>query len=284
MSAAEQEIVNVEQAQAWDGEEGDHWAAHAARYDVSLHVHNARLQAAAAIAARERVLDVGCGNGVSTRDAARSASAGRAVGIDLSSVMLALARTTAVDEGVTNVEFVHGDAQVYAFDEQSYDVVISRFGVMFFANPIAAFSNLFGAVTPGGRLALVVWKDLAENEWFAEMKEALSIGRDIPPPPPGVPSPFGLADAGFAHHVLASAGFTDIELDPFHAPVYAGDDVDDGYAYASDLGFTRRLLQDLDDTSKRQALDALRATIEAHRTDAGVVFDSACWLITATRP
>jgi len=277
-------IVNVEQAQVWDGEEGDHWAAHAAHYDASLREHNTHLQARAAIAPSERVLDVGCGNGVSTRDAARAATSGRAVGIDLSAVMLALARATAADEGCTNVEFVQGDAQAYPFAERTYDVMISRFGVMFFADPVAAFANLFPAIAPGGRLALVVWKDLDENEWFAEMKHALALGRDIPSPPSGVPSPFGLADVGFVHHVLESAGFADVGLEPFHAPVHAGDDPEDAYEHARDLGFTRRLLADLDDTAKQQALEALRATIAAHATDAGVIFDSHCWLITANRP
>jgi SAM-dependent methyltransferase len=276
-------IQNVEQARAWDGEEGDHWATHAARYDASMRDHNAHLQAGAKIAPHERVLDVGCGNGVSTRDAARSASSGRAVGIDLSSVMLALARATAADEGLTNVEFVQADAQAHTFEEH-YDVLISRFGVMFFADPVAAFSNLFRAVVPGGRLALVVWKSLGENEWFAEVGNALAVGRDMPPPPPGAPSPFGLADADYVHQVLGAAGFTDVQLDPFHAPFYAGADVDDAYAYASGLGFTRRMLQDLDDTMRARALDALRTMIAAHRSDGEITFDSACWLITAARP
>jgi SAM-dependent methyltransferase len=277
------EIVNVDQAKAWDGDEGAHWVKHAARYDASLREHNAHLQAGARIQPNERVLDVGCGNGVSTRDAARSASSGGAVGMDLSAAMLDLARSTAAAEGLANVEFVQGDAQAYAFDEASFDVVISRFGVMFFADPTAAFTNVFQAVTPGGRLALVVWKSLGENEFFAEIGKALGAGRDIPPPPPGTPSPFGLADADFVHTVLEGAGFANVTLDPFHAVYPAGDDPDDAFAYARGLGFSRRLLQDLDDATSARALDALRATIDAHDTGRGVVFDSACWLIGATR-
>jgi SAM-dependent methyltransferase len=278
------QILNIEQARAWDGEEGDHWATHAARYDASLRDHNAHLQAGAQIAVHERVLDVGCGNGVSTRDAARSASSGRALGVDLSSAMLARARATAADEGLTNVEFMQADAQAHAFDEHSFDVLISRFGVMFFEDPIAAFSNLFRVVAPGGRLALVVWKSLAENEYFAEVGRALAVGRDMPSPPAGAPSPFGLADADYVRRVLGAAGFTDVELDPFHAPFHAGTNVEEAYAHARGSGFARRMLQDLDDPITARALDALRTMITEHDSDGEITFDSACWLITASRP
>jgi SAM-dependent methyltransferase len=274
---------NLDMAHAWDGDEGRHWSTHAARYDASLRDHNAHLQAGANIAAHENVLDVGCGNGVSTRDAARSASSGRAVGIDLSSAMLAVARAAAADEGLTNVEFVQADAQAHTFEER-YDVVISRFGVMFFADPVAAFSNLFRAVSPGGRLALVVWKSLPENEWFAELGSALALGRDIPLLPAGAPGPFGLADADYVHNVLDAAGFTRVQLDPFHAPFYPGSDVDDAYDHASGSGFARGRLQDLDDATKARALDAVRTMIAAHLSDGEITFDSACWLITAARP
>ena len=158
-------IINVDQARAWDGDSGAHWAEHAARYDASLREHNEHLQAGARISAHERVLDIGCGNGVSTRDAARTASSGRAVGIDLSTAMLEVARSTAAREGVTNVEFVQADAQVYAFGAGTFDVAISRFGVMFFSDPTVAFANVFRALTPGGRLALVVWTEPESNEW-----------------------------------------------------------------------------------------------------------------------
>jgi len=128
-----------------------------------------------------------------------------------------------------------------------------------------------------------VWKSLGENEWFAEVGNALAVGRDMPPPPPGAPSPFGLADGGYVQDVLGAAGFTNVHLDPFHARFYAGTDVEDAYAYASGLGFSRRMLQGLDDTMKARALDALRSMIAAHGRAGEITFDSACWLITAGR-
>ena len=116
-------VANVEQARAWDGEEGAHWAAHPERYDEGLREHSRLLREVARIASHESVFDVGCGNGESTREAARAATAGAVVGLDLSSAMLARARATAGAEGLTNVEFVQGDAQVFGFEPESFDVV-----------------------------------------------------------------------------------------------------------------------------------------------------------------
>ncbi len=199
------EIANVDQAASWDGPEGAHWSAHADHYDTSLREHLVLLQDVAGIRPHESVLDIGCGNGTSTIDAARAASDGRALGVDLSSAMLARARQVAAGAGVTNVEFLRADAQVHPFGESRFDVAMSRFGVMFFADPAAAFANIAGTLKPGGRIAWIVWRPLAENEFFSAVRDAISAGRDLPPPPPGLPSPFGLADPAY-HRARAARG------------------------------------------------------------------------------
>src|SRR5579884_699004 len=197
------DIVNVEQAAAWDGPSGEYWAAHQARFDAAMEPHHARLMAAAAIAPGERVLDIGCGNGQSTRDAARAARAGGSVlAVDLSGPMLDRARRTAEADGLTTIRFEQADAQTYAFPAGAFDVALSRFGVMFFADPVAAFTNIGTALRPGGRLALLVWQPLAANEWMTTIRQALVMGRELPVPPPGAPGPMGLADADFASSVL----------------------------------------------------------------------------------
>jgi SAM-dependent methyltransferase len=277
------EVTNVDQARAWDGEEGDHWAAHADRYEASLHEYNAHLQAGARVAPHELVLDVGCGNGVTTLDAARAASDGGAVGIDLSASMLAQAREAGATARLANVEFVHGDAQVYQFEDGTFDIAISRFGVMFFADPIAAFTNIAGSLTGNGRLALIAWKPLAENEWFSEIGRALALDRPRLDPPVGTPSPFGLSEPSFVRGVLTAAGFADVTFDTIDATYHAGANPADAFEYVSGLGFTRFMLQGLDDNDRARALGALRATIDAHYTARGVTFDSTSWLITATR-
>ena len=141
-------IVNTGQAEAWNGYEGGHWAANQDRYDAVNSGFNTPLLDAAAIGERDHVLDVGCGNGQLTRLAARRARDGRAAGVDLSGPMLARARASSAD--VPNVTFEQGDAQVHAFPAGAYDVAVSRFGVMFFADPVAAFANIGSALRPGG--------------------------------------------------------------------------------------------------------------------------------------
>jgi SAM-dependent methyltransferase len=277
------DIANVDQAELWDGREGAHWSTHADAYDAGLRAHRELLRDFAAIAPDESVLDIGCGNGTSTLDAARAASPGPVVGVDLSSAMLARARAAAEAEGLANVSFVQADAQAHRFDP-AFDAAISRFGVMFFADPVAAFTNIGRALRPGGRIAWIIWRALAENQLFSEVRNAIALGRDLPAPSAGVPGPFAMADTAFTQQALTAAGFVDVGFDPRNAPYYAGADADTAFAYLSGLGFTRFATQDLDDAERARALDALRATIEPHATDDGVVFDSACWLVSARRP
>jgi SAM-dependent methyltransferase len=277
------DIANVDQAASWDGPEGAHWSAHAGHYDTSLREHLELLHDLAAVRPHEAVLDIGCGNGTSTIDAARAASDGRAVGVDLSSEMLSQARRAATVAGVTNVEFLRADAQVHPFGESTFDVAMSRFGVMFFADPAAAFTNVARAVKPGGRIAWIVWRALAENEFFSAVRDAISVGRDLPTPASGVPSPFGLADAAYTEDRLRNAGFDAIEITPRDAPYYAGR-ADTAYEFVRGSGFVRFATQDLDDADRARAFDALRTMIDEHATSEGVVFGSACWLVSATRP
>jgi SAM-dependent methyltransferase len=275
--------ANQAMAYAWDGDEGDHWATNAERYDAGMRAHATLLAEAARITPRENVLDIGCGNGVTTRDAARAAWSARALGLDLSSEMLTRARAAAAAEGLANVEFVQADAQVFPFDAAGFDVMISRFGVMFFEDPVAAFTNIATAVKPGGRLAAIVWRPLAESEFFATIRSALALGRDLPTPQAGSPGPFGLSEPEFVRGVLGAAGFDTVAIDARDADYYVGRDVEDAFAYTSTLGFARGLLADLDDAQRADAFAALRAVLSAHQTENGVVMGSAIWIVTATR-
>ncbi|HEV7535809.1 MAG TPA: class I SAM-dependent methyltransferase [Acidimicrobiia bacterium] len=279
------EIINVEQAANWDGPDGQYWVAHQARFDGSIAPHHRRLMAAAAIAPGERVLDVGCGNGLTSRDAARAVGPqGSVLGVDLSGPMLVVAERLAKDEGLGNIRYEQADVQVHRLEPGAFDVVISRFGVMFFADPVAGFTNIAGAVRSGGRLAMVVWGPLAANEWLVAQRQALAVGRDLPVPPPGVPSPFGLADEGFATDVLTRAGFTDVAFETSEAPFRVGADLDDAYGFVAGSHPVLMLLADLDEAKKAEALGNLRASVAAHQTPDGVVFGSTAWVMTARKP
>jgi SAM-dependent methyltransferase len=276
------DATNFEQAAAWDGEEGDEWTVHADRYDAACRRYDPHLTDGAQIAATDRVLDVGCGTGISTRDAALVAVAGSATGIDLSSRMVAEARRRSAMASLTNTRFVQGDAQVHPFDAEAFDVAISRFGAMFFGDPVAAFTNLARAMRSGGRLALLSWQELANNDWVLALRETLAAGRPLPVPTPGTPGPFGLADTNDVHRVLTAAGF-DIELTDVREPMYLGTDGDDAFDFVSGLGLTRGLLGGLDTHTRQAALDALRSRLTTHATSDGVLLGASGWVITARR-
>ena len=276
-------IANQEMAAAWDGHEGDVWAEHAERYEMTgLRIWNAFLDRRP-ISERDRVLDIGCGTGRSTLDAARRAAAGHALGVDLSARMLERARQRSAAEGIANVRFVQADAQVHPFDD-TFDVAISSFGAMFFADPVAAFGNIGGALRPGGRLAILAWRELARNEWLTVLREALALGRDLPQPPPSAPGPFGFADPDHVRRVLDAAGFESVDLEPIEEPVNFGADADDAFSFARTLGSVEGLTNDLDADMKAQALDQVHRAFNAHDTGDGVLVGSSAWLITARRP
>jgi SAM-dependent methyltransferase len=270
---------NAAMVGAWDGKEGAFFAAHAERVDQSLASSHRHFLEAAAIQADERVLDVGCGTGETTRDCARAAVGGSALGVDLSSQMLALARHTATAEGLTNVEFRQADAQIHPFDAGGFDVVVSRLGSMFFGDPVAAFTNFRRALRPGGRLALLTWQGMGENEWLTEFRRAMTDGRDLPAPPSDAPSPFALSDPKRVSPILDAAGFADVSYTSLREPMHFGSTTEDAFGFVSEqLGW---MLEDLDDDGRSRALDALRSSIAAHSEDDGVLYASATWIIQA---
>jgi SAM-dependent methyltransferase len=273
--------ANAEAARAWDGPDGTFWAEHQQLFDNAVAAHHARLLDAAAITPTDRILDIGCGSGQTTRDAARRATLGHVVGIDLSSPMLVLARRRTAAERLTNVTFLHADAQVYPFDRASFDLTISRTGTMFFADPVAAFANIGAALRPGGRLIQLVWQSLSNNEWITTFRRVLAAGRTLPTPAGDAPGPFSLADPDRARQLLTDAGLAIVSVEEVREPMSFGHDADEAYGFVSKL--MAGLLTDLDEPARRRALDDLRDNIAAHHDDTGVHYPSAAWLITALR-
>ncbi len=177
--------------------------------------------------------------------------------------------------------FARADAQVHPFPPERSSIAISRFGAMFFEDPVVAFSNIRRALRPGGRLGLLAWQELARNDWLLAIRHALAAGRDLPAPPTGTPGPFGLADAGAVQHLLTEAGFVGVEVAGVDEPVQLGIDAEDGFAFVSTLSITKGLLQGLDDHTKERALDELRVALATNQTAEGVLLGSHAWLITA---
>ncbi|MFI9587763.1 class I SAM-dependent methyltransferase [Streptomyces sp. NPDC052236] len=252
-------------------------------YDSELARYHERLWEAVDIRPGDRVLDLGCGTGQTTRDAARAASPGTALGIDVSGPMLARARQQAETEGLRNVNFVQADAQTHTFPPEHFSLGISRFGTMFFSDPIAAFANIGRALRPGARFVQLVWQAADRQEWHAAIRAALSPGHTSSTSAGAAVDPFTLADPDVVVGHLTAAGFTAVDVVDVHEPVYYGPDADRASAAVLQLWMAKDLVTDLDPASAKRALDRLCATLDAHDTGNGVWFDSRAWLVIARR-
>jgi ubiquinone/menaquinone biosynthesis C-methylase UbiE len=248
-------------------------------YDSELRAHNERLRTAAGIRAGERVLDVGCGAGLTTREAARAAAPGEVLGIDVSVAALERARQLSAADGLDNVAYEEGDAETHPLAPASFDVAISRFGVMFFSDPFAAFGNIARALRPDGRLVVLVWQRHRDNEWAVAIDDA--IGAETP----GHPDVFSLADPEATTRILERAGFADVRFDDVDEPVFYGSDVAEALDWVGGFSDVRDVLSSLDPPARDRARERLREVMAAHRRDdRGVVFASRTWLVSARRP
>ena len=250
-------------------------------YDVELRAHHEHLRAAYGIGPGDEVVDIGCGTGLTTREAARAAAPGRVVGVDVSERMLERARQLTAAERLDNVRYELGDAQVHRFEPAGFDVAISRFGTMFFSDPAAAFANIADALRPDARLVLLVWQRYEHNEWARAVDAAL--GDAAQPPQPGA-DPFSLGDAEATAGVLKGAGFDGIRFEDVHEPVLYGHDLETALAWVRGFQDTSAALASLSGGEAARAVERLREMLAAHYSDEhGVGFDSRSWLITARR-
>jgi SAM-dependent methyltransferase len=231
------------------------------------------------------VLDVGCGNGATTIEAARRVRPdGAALGVDLSSRMLALARERAGAAGVGEAEFLQADVQVHAFREGDWDVVVSRFGVMFFEDPHAAFANLARSLRPGGRVVFVAWQDMSRSEWIMVPGAAAAAHVGLPQGiAPDAPGPFGLADPDRIREILGRAGFTGLTLEELIRPMRIGDDLDDvEMFFTRSLPLVRDLLAAAPADKARAAVADAREALEPYAGPEGVVMnENGAWLVKA---
>ncbi|HEU5301615.1 MAG TPA: methyltransferase domain-containing protein [Acidimicrobiia bacterium] len=277
---------NVDQAEHWNSEESRHWVVNAERYDVMLGGYVEHILGAAGLASDDWVLDVGCGTGATTIAAAGVATAGDVLGVDLSGPMLEHARTRAQEAGLTNITFEQLDAQTAALADASRDAVISRFGVMFFEDPVAAFANIAGALRPGGRVAFACWKELLANEWM--FVPGMAVAAHVPLPDPGeqgAPGPFAFGDPDRVREILETAGLRSIEVTAVDDPLLLGGHGTAGEAveFLRGTGMARTLLADADPDLAERALDSVREALVPFETPDGVRLGAGAWLVTARR-
>jgi SAM-dependent methyltransferase len=278
---------NAEQITYWNETAGPKWVALEEMLDEQIRGLGEVAMDRVGIAPGERVVDVGCGTGQTALQLARRVGpAGAVVGLDISEPMLARARARARSAGAENVTFVAADVQTHRFEPAQADTCFSRFGVMFFADSVAAFGNLRSALRPGGRLGFVCWQALPENPWMGVPLSAALQHVPLPVPgPPDGPGPFAFADAARVQGILARAGFSAVTVADHRSVLTVGGTagLDRAVEFMMQMGPAAAALRAADPGLRGTVAAAIREALVPYDTPAGVRMASAAWVVTATR-
>jgi len=271
--------ANADQIEYWNSEAGRTWVESQARVDRMLEPLTAILLEGAAAREGERVLDVGCGCGDTSLQLAQRGAA--VWGIDISGPMLARAEERAKELGLDNVAFSQADASTQTLTPD-HDLIVSRFGVMFFADPTAAFRNLHSGLSPKGRLCFLCWQPPGANPWMSSTGAAIQpfLAPPETPPDPRAPGPFAFADKDYVAQILSDAGSTGIEIRSVTADVHIGDNLDDAIESQSRIGPMARALAELEGETRDQAVAAARDALSPHVTEDGLNLGASCWLVS----
>ncbi|HLZ82816.1 MAG TPA: class I SAM-dependent methyltransferase [Caulobacteraceae bacterium] len=278
---------NDAQIDYWNTTAGETWVRHQRQLDRQLEVLGLEAMRVLAPATGERVLDVGCGCGETTLElSAHVGPSGAVVGVDISEPMLAVARRRNPPAGVVRPSFRNLDAQTADFraadlGHGAFDGVFSRFGVMFFADPVAAFANVRAALRPRGRLAFVCWRAFQDNPWMREpMAAAAPLLPPLPPVDPNAPGPFAFADDARVRAILGDAGYSGVAIDPFDANI-GGASLDETVKLTLQVGPLGRILREIPDMADA-VVGAVRTAIQPYETAKGVLMPAAVWIVSAT--
>jgi SAM-dependent methyltransferase len=286
MTASAANQPNASQIEHWNGAAGETWVKLQARLDVQLAPLGRRAMDQAAIRPGEAILDIGCGTGQTTLELAeRVGGSGTVLGVDISGPMLDLARRRSAAAGLAQARFEQGDAQTQRFAQGSFDLVFSRFGVMFFADPVAAFGNLRRALRRQGRLVFVCWRQARDNEWVTVPMAATFQHLPRPPAPePGAPGEFAFADRDRVQAILVAAGFADVRIEKSDEPI-GGMSLDVSVDTTLNMGPVAAALREPGSAEKRQAVEAaVRQALAPFAGPNGVRMGSAVWIVEGVNP
>ena len=278
-------IANAEQIGHWNDAMGRTWAMLHERLDRQLDPIGRAAMAKAGFAPGDTVLDVGCGCGETTLDIAGEVGAGQVIGLDASAMLLDIARAAAAAKGIANVSFTEADGQVWQAPQQ-VDVLFSRFGVMFFEDPQAAFTNLRRSLKRGGRLAFACWRQPKDNLWLAlPMQSTKHLLPPLPPGDPNAPGPFAFADNDRLAGILKGAGFADVAIEPLDLRT-GGDTLEESVFIALRVGQLGSALRELgaDEALKRKVEAALHEALAAYVEDGVVKLPAAAWIVSGRNP
>lgn len=280
-----QSQANQEQSQYWNEQAGPKWVRRQAQLDTQIEPLGLAAMQHADIKPGERVLDIGCGCGQTALELAqRVGPNGSVLGADLSQPMLARAQERQREQKLNKLEFIQADAQTHAFAQEYFDLVFSRFGVMFFADPTAAFQNLRTTLQPDGRLCFLCWQPLAQNDWVKVPLGAAAQHVQRPPRPvPGTPGPFSLGDPDRIREVLGASGFRNIGIKPHEADLNLGGakTVDEAVTFLLDIGPMVAVLRDAEETVRQRAIEEVRTALRPYANAGGVRLRGATWIVTA---
>jgi SAM-dependent methyltransferase len=268
---------NAKQREYWNGPVAQCWAERQDKRERCFAAVTAAALDFARLAPGMNVLDVGCGAGATTLSIAQTVAPGKAVGIDLSTALLAAARAKP-----GTAQFLEADAAEYPF-APDFDLVFSRFGVMFFADPVAAFAHLKAALRPGGRLAFVCWCPLQDVPFH---REAFFAARDLfppqEPPIPHAPGPFGLADRDYTRGILERSGWRNIRIQRLETQALLGASLDEAVEEAMNLGPLAHASRGLDEGLRDRIRARIRPALAQHATEEGIALAAPCWLVDAS--
>ncbi len=276
---------NAEQITYWNEQGGPRWVRLQNQLDAQLASFGHVVMDKLALRAGERVLDVGTGCGETALELGRRVGpSGSVLGVDISTMMLE--RAAERGKGVANVRFAVADAQTHAFEPASLDVIFSRFGVMFFQDPTAAFANLRKALAPGGRLGFHCWKALQENPWMTvPFFAALQHVPPPTPPPPNAPGPFAFADADRVRGILSAAGFAEIAFESRGDTMSVGaGSLDDAADFALQMGPASIAIREATPETVAKVRASIREALVPFQTPTGVELATASWVVTARKP
>jgi len=273
------------EAERWAGEMGEKWNAHVDRFEGMLAPIGEALIAAARFQPGDHVIDVGCGAGWTTLEiAGHVGPKGRATGLDISPTLIRTAQVRAVRLGIENVHFQVGDASVAEVEGAPFDYLFSRFGIMFFADPHAAFTHLHGFLKPGGRAMFACWGPQAQNPWVVEVMGLVQKYVDLPPPPPRAPGPFALGEEDYLRDILGKAGFKDVTLTPYRGDQYIGgpgSNAASATRFLKETLFVGEALKNLPEERQKEAEAELTKLLARHEKDGSVRMGGMAWFVGA---
>jgi SAM-dependent methyltransferase len=271
----------MQQIEYWNGPVGERWARLQEKIDLHMEEITEAVLRFAAPREGEHILDIGCGCGTTTFLLAFKAGRdGTTAGIDISAPMLSVARARAMAQNA-GIVFVEGDASAHDF-QPVFDLAFSRFGIMFFADPVSAFVNIGKALAPGGRLVFVCWRSMAENIWAsAPMEAAMHLLPPQEPADPLAPGPFAFADRARLHRILAGANYSQIEIAPFDGSMNMGVTLEEAAAEVLNVGPLSRIASDMDEELRARICKSVEGAYARYASEAGVAPPAACWFVRA---